>query len=95
MTASKWEDPIKFIERFYGIFRSAGVLDSVAYGSILLKALASSSDLVKQIKSTYASTPVAGHSELDVAYIYHTVPHLYVEPCTSDHKKRSREDGDG
>ncbi|SAL94739.1 hypothetical protein [Absidia glauca] len=95
MTASKWEDPIKFVERFYGIFRSAGVTDSVAYGSILLKALASSSDLVKQIKSTYASTPLAGRCALDVAYIYRTVPHLYVEPTTSEQKKRPREDNDG
>ncbi|SAL98201.1 hypothetical protein [Absidia glauca] len=91
MAASKWEDPLKFVERFYGIFRSAGVIDSVAYGSILLKALASCSDLVKQIKSTYASTPAVGRPELNVSYIYRTVPHLYVEPSGSDNKKRTRE----
>ncbi|KAI8327538.1 hypothetical protein BC941DRAFT_477484 [Chlamydoabsidia padenii] len=81
MYASKYEDPVKFTEKFKNVFRSAGVTDSVAFGSILMKALSSNhADLVKQIRSAYVSSSPIGRPELDVGYICRTAPLLHVEP---------------
>jgi hypothetical protein len=89
MNASKHEDPVKYVEKFYNIFKSAGVADSIAYATILLKSINSHQEVVRQIKSTYASSPIVGRPEMTVGYIYRTLPLLYVEP--SEDRKRKKE----
>jgi hypothetical protein len=90
MSMSKWEDPLRFMDRFMDAFRSAGVSDSVAFGSILLKAMEAQADLVKQIRTTYASTPVAGRSPLTVEYIASTLPHLHLDRTAHEEQGRRR-----
>ncbi|SAM00942.1 hypothetical protein [Absidia glauca] len=51
-------------------------------------------DLVKQIRTTYASTPVAGRSPLTVDYIARTLPHLHLDRAANDeHVRRRRNSG--
>ncbi|SAL94735.1 hypothetical protein, partial, partial [Absidia glauca] len=99
MTASRHENPAKFVEKFCTVLRGAAVEDSVGFGSILIKALANHSDLVKQVKATYASTDATHRPVFNVAYIARVVPLLYIDNSNDneeDHpKKRQRNNGQG
>jgi transposase InsO family protein len=79
MAMSKWEDPLQYVRRFVSDFNDAGVTDSEAYGAILLKSMAANGDLIRQIKTTYASTPVEGRPTLNVNYVARILPQLHME----------------
>ncbi|KAI8086798.1 uncharacterized protein BX664DRAFT_351189 [Halteromyces radiatus] len=91
MKPSKWENPIRFVEKFYSTFKSAGAPDSVAFGTMLLKSLAKHhGDFVKQIKSTAASDRAHDRSPIiDVTYINNIAPRMHVDYEVDDHKKHS------
>ncbi|SAL97762.1 hypothetical protein [Absidia glauca] len=55
-----------------------------------MKAMEAQADLVKQIRKTFASTPVAGRSPLTVDYIARTLPHLHLDRAANDEQGRRR-----
>ncbi|KAI8327464.1 hypothetical protein BC941DRAFT_477527 [Chlamydoabsidia padenii] len=84
------EDPLKYVARFNDAFRSTGLADSAAFGSILVKSMQANSDLVKQIKATNASTVEASRPEINVGYINSILPPLHLD-SRADRKRKDHD----
>ncbi|SAL97594.1 hypothetical protein, partial, partial [Absidia glauca] len=80
MRASRYENPVRFVDRFATTLRSTGVTDSVGYGTILLKALQTNhQQFVQQIRLAYAAAPRLNRPEMTVDYINEVAPILATE----------------
>ncbi|SAM02754.1 hypothetical protein [Absidia glauca] len=80
MRASRYENPVRFVDGFATTLRSTGVTDSVGYGTILLKALRPNhQQFVQQIRLAYAAAPRVNRPEMTVDYINEVAPILATE----------------
>jgi hypothetical protein len=88
MEARRNENPLKFVEHFVDYFHRAQVKDCVAYGSMILTGLLRyHSNLVMQIRATYAATNPDQNLNIDVAYISRIAPMLHIEEPLRCRKK--------
>jgi hypothetical protein len=85
MAMSKWEDPLQYVRRFVSDFNDTGATDSEAYSAILLKSMSANGNLIRQIKTTYVSTPVECRPTLNVNYVARILPQLHMEVADPAH----------